>query len=186
MRKQDPVFLYLMGALFALLLGPALGDNPHRFEGNSLPEGKFFELEIGVDVQINREDPVEIIAIVPPLMVRGQIVVLVNIPPPVEQLIEFTRDGLLFFYFEEVALFDSSAIFERALKNTEIAEDERSARVVLGRYGLALAQYLTPLAGGIVEHETNLALQQDVQSIVEGLVSLEKEEVLRGYVSVDV
>ena len=123
-----------------------------------MPEGKFFELEIGVDVHIDREDPIKIITVVPPLMVRGQIVILVDFLPPVEQLIEFTRDGLLFFYFEEVALFDSSAIFERTLKNTEIAEDERSARIVLGRYGLALAQYLTPLAGGIVEHETNLTL----------------------------
>ena len=145
MRKQDPVFLYLVAAFFALLLSPALSNDPYRFQGNSLPEGKFFELEIGVDIQIDREDPVELITFVPPLMIRGQVVVLIYIPSPVEQFIEFTRNSLLFFYFEEVALFDSSTIFERTLKNTEIAEDERSARIVLGGSRLALTQCLTPL-----------------------------------------
>jgi len=84
-----------------------------------------------VEVQVNRENPVEIVAEAKALVIGCQVVVLVDFPPPVEELIEFRRYCLLFFYFKEVALLNGGTVFERALKHTEMGEYKGSARKVL-------------------------------------------------------
>jgi hypothetical protein len=179
---------YFERTTVVLRFDSSLGDDCDRLKCEWLSKDILFELEGRVNFGVDRKDTSEalgklmllifpmFVLIVPVLVVvGGEVVIVVEVLPPVVKFIKLAADCLLLFHPDQLCLLQSSAVLEGALKDCQKMTEDYCSRTAPVPSSYCLISLL--LALGRVEHEAHLPSEEKVEAVWECLVFFDEDEV---------